>query len=250
MTVASSLPITPCFSGNHAMPCRAGRGGAADRPLDGRELAIGRLQAKVGSLTIGNELLEATIGAPGGRPPFAAAEVEAMSRASRPPPAVATACYGSRICRGPRAPRSIAAGARSRIFSRSPGSQPVRGPTSSCSSRLPERNFELGIGRPPVNSLLSQQDLNGYRIARVNSHRESRPLREAFSPRAATLGSTTAGAAMAAWLGFSGPTRGRRECRPKASWRREAHSPQTLFSLAFAKSLQTWKETPAQLALN
>jgi hypothetical protein len=54
------------------------------RPLDGRELPIGRLQAKVGSLTIGNELLEAKIGAPGGRPPFGASEVEAMSPAVSP----------------------------------------------------------------------------------------------------------------------------------------------------------------------
>jgi hypothetical protein len=34
-------------------------------------------------------------------------------------------------------------------------------------------------------------------------------------------------------LGFSGPIIGQRECRPRASWRREAHSPRTLFSLGF-----------------
>jgi hypothetical protein len=47
------------FWQNHAMPVVRGEGGAADHPLDGRELAIGRLQAKVGSLTIWNELLKA-----------------------------------------------------------------------------------------------------------------------------------------------------------------------------------------------
>jgi hypothetical protein len=56
MTVASSLPNTRCFSGKSRV---RGEGGAADHPLDGRELAIGRLQAKVGSLTIWNELLKA-----------------------------------------------------------------------------------------------------------------------------------------------------------------------------------------------
>jgi hypothetical protein len=47
-------------------------------------------------------------------------------------------------------------------------------------------NFELGIGRAPVNSLISQQDSNGYRIARVNSHRESRPSERLFAPRSDT----------------------------------------------------------------
>jgi hypothetical protein len=38
---------------------------------------------------------------------------------------------------------------------------------------------------------------------------------------------------MSELLGFSGPIIGQRECRPKASWRREAHSPLTFFSLDF-----------------
>jgi hypothetical protein len=43
---------------------------------------------------------------------------------------------------------------------------------------------------------------------------------------------------MAEFLGFSGPIRWQRECRPKASWRREAHSPQIFFSLGCAERLE------------
>ncbi len=47
----------------------AGEAALKTRPADGRDLAIGRLQAKVGDLTMANELLEAKIERlEGGRP--------------------------------------------------------------------------------------------------------------------------------------------------------------------------------------
>jgi hypothetical protein len=48
------------------------------RPADGRDLEIDRLEAKVGELTMTDELLDAKDRSPGDTPPFGTAEDEAM----------------------------------------------------------------------------------------------------------------------------------------------------------------------------
>ena len=57
---------------------------APKRPADGRDVAIGRLKAKVGDLTMANELLEVKIEQLEAGHPLATAEVEAMSHVVSP----------------------------------------------------------------------------------------------------------------------------------------------------------------------
>jgi hypothetical protein len=58
----------------------AGEASLKTRPVDNRDVEIGRLKAKIGDLTMANELLAMKIEHLGGWPPFGTAEVEAMSR--------------------------------------------------------------------------------------------------------------------------------------------------------------------------
>jgi len=136
---AYSLPITRCRFG-------AGESALQTRPLDVCELRIGRLQAQVGS-DIGNELLDATVGAPGGWPPL-----PRRGRGHRPrvppTPTVATACYASRIGRGPRAHGLSPPERRAAYFSRSPGS-------SCCDGR----RHAVPLAHP---SATSNSDLGGF----------------------------------------------------------------------------------------
>jgi hypothetical protein len=176
-----SLPITQCLSGARPRqrcgpPARRPR--ARDRPSPG--------QGRVAD--IGNELLEATIGAPGGRLPFGAAEVEVRSRASRPPPAIAAARYGSRMYGGPRARRRSPSPARGAVYFR--GRAGPVGAMADVKLLLSPTRAQLRTRyrAASCHSLISQQDSNGYRIARVNSHRESRPSESDFMPPAPAQG--------------------------------------------------------------
>ena len=62
----------------------AGEASLKTRPADARDAEIGRLKAKVGELTMANELLGAKIEHLEARPPFGPPEVEAMSRQVSP----------------------------------------------------------------------------------------------------------------------------------------------------------------------
>ena len=82
----------------------AGQASLKSRPADDRDDEVRRLQAKVGAITMDNELLLEPRAHSGGRTPFGAPEVEAMSRASSPS---AAGRYGTaRVCRVWEVPRS------------------------------------------------------------------------------------------------------------------------------------------------
>ena len=82
----------------------AGQASLKSRPADDRDEEIRRLQAKVGAITMDNELPARAGAHGGGRTPFGTPEVEAMSRASSPSTARR---YGTaRVCQLWEVPRS------------------------------------------------------------------------------------------------------------------------------------------------
>src|SRR4051794_31558119 len=102
--ISRALGVTAAeLSGWREAFLAAGEASLKSRPADARDAAIDRLQAKVGELTMTNELLEAKIERLETHRPLARRRSRRCAGRSRPPRTRSTACSASRAsgaCRG------------------------------------------------------------------------------------------------------------------------------------------------------
>src|SRR3954451_17348289 len=111
--VSRDLGVTAAeLSGWREAFLAAGEVSLKSRPADARDAEIGRLKAKVGELTMANELLGAKAERPEAGRPSARGRSRRWAGKSRPPPPSLTGSSGSRACGASRGRPSTATAAR------------------------------------------------------------------------------------------------------------------------------------------
>jgi hypothetical protein len=123
---------------------------------------------------------------------------------------------------------------------------PIAGPTSTPGPRFgsglignlahPSPSSNSAVDAHQATHCYDEENSSGYRMAEVNSRRESRASERDFEPPAPARGEQPS-AKNGGILGFSGPIGGRRGGSLTWSWRRERNCQQTL-SAAFSMSYE------------